>query len=410
MNIRTILTLALSTTLYMQSVQAYEKVYDEDSLRQAFELASSDSRIEEIIFKKNAHIILNAPVIYTGSQPLKLVGHGAVIDGSAAGGFVLDADLTAITEDGALIFNTAAGITIRNLSIENSASRGIVVNIPDDATDDDLTVNLHRVHITNSALFGLHIDDNANEFDDGALGSAIGIDLKISRSTFTGNGTGAIDYDGIRVDERDEGDINAVITYTKVDGNGGDGIELDEAGEGDVEVSMAHVTLNGNGFYNEDDLDDGFDIDEAGEGDIEARLKYVTIQGNLDEGLDFDEAGEGDVELRLGRISAANNSGEAIKVDEQDAGHIEAKLKNVMVKENGDDGIQFTELGEGKIEATLNRVSACENDKYGIKLEQWVIEDEDISVEDSGSLVLKRVVLSGNGKGDEIATNNITIK
>ena len=410
MNKHTILTLAISSALCLQTAQAAEKVYDEDSLRMAFDLASSDSSIEEIIFEKNAHITLNAPVVYTGEQSLQLVGRGAVIDGSSAGGFILDADLTAITDDGTLIFNTAAEITIRNLSIENSASRGIVVNIPDDATGDDLSVNLHKVNIINSALYGLHIDDNADAFDDGALGSAIGVELKISRSNFIGNGTGAIDFDGIRVDERDAGDITATITNTHIDGNGGDGIELDEAGEGDVDASMIRVTLNENGFYNEEDLDDGFDIDEADDGDIEVTLKHVTIHGNQDEGLDFDEAGNGEVELRLHHITASDNTDEAIKVDEEDAGHIEAKLKNVTVEASGDDGIQFTELGEGKIDATLKRVSATNNAKYGIKMEQWIIEDEEAPAEDSGWLKIKNVVLDGNGKGDEIKTNNITIK
>jgi hypothetical protein len=405
---RSLLAFAIFSTLSTQALCTTTIVHDEDTLRQAIDLASFDPTIEEIIFTKNAQINLTAPVIYYGEQPLVLIGRGATIDGSAAGGFILDDDLTAVTEDGTLVFNTASDITIRNLNIVNSATRGIVVNIPNGATGDDISINLHRVNITNSALYGLHIDDNSDAFDDGSFGSSIGIDLKISHSSFTYNGTGAIDFDGVRVDERADGDIYTFISNTIIDSNGGDGIELDEAGEGNVEAFMNRVSINGNGFYNEDDLDDGFDIDEADDGNIQAYLTNINVNLNMDEGLDFDEAGDGSVELKLKRITANNNTDEGIKVDEEDAGHIEAQLKRVHVEGNGDDGIQFTESGEGKIDTVLKRITAIENDKYGIKLEQWFVEDEEEPAEDHGWLKAKNIDLNGNGKGDEIKTNNIS--
>lgn len=406
----TLLGISILAALASTNTYAASNVSDEASLNAAIDMANMDSSINEIVFAKNAQISLNAPVIYTGTQELTLLGNGATIDGSAAGSFSIADDLTAITEDGTLIFNTAADIAIKKLVVVNSATRGVVVNIPDDAQGDDIQVSLEKVEIRDSALYGLHIDDNADEFDDGDQGSAIGIELNIIHSSFIGNGTGAIDFDGVRVDERGEGDIRANIILTHIDGNGGDGIELDESGEGDVDARMSHVTLNGNGFYNEEDLDDGFDIDEADEGDIEVSLFNVQAENNRDEGLDFDEAGEGDVELKLRLVSALNNADEGIKVDEEDAGDIEAKLFKVEVIENGDDGIQFTELGEGKIEAELNKILAIDNAKYGVKLEQWDVEDEETSVEQAGSLKVKKLTLSGNGKGDELKLNNIAVK
>jgi len=405
-----ILNLAIVSAMFTGSAIAGTKVYDEVSLQTAIANANVDSSIEKIIFAKNAHIKLTAPVIYTGTQDLTLLGRGALIDGSSAGSFELDADLTAVTEDGTLVFNTAADLSFKKLTVANSATRGIVVNIPVDASGDDISVSLQNVHIIDSALYGLHIDDNADEFDDGVSGSAIGIDLRINNSSFTGNGTGAIDFDGIRVDERAEGDIEAFITNTKIDRNGGDGIELDEAGEGDVDASMINVSLNNNGFYNEADLDDGFDIDEADNGSINVKLVRLTVNSNMDEGLDFDEAGEGDVEVTLRRVEAINNAGEGLKVDEEDAGDIEARLKQVKFANNGDDGIQLTELGEGKIEASLNQVKAIANDKYGIKMEQWFEEDEAVLIEEPGSVKVKNIYLSDNGKGDDIKINNIIVK
>ena len=385
-------------------------IYDEASLIEAISAANSDPAITTISFKYNAVIQLTAPVIYSGTQSLKLLGNKAVIDGASAGSFILDKKLNAVTNDGTLVFNTAADIDISNLAVINSATRGIVINIPGDAYGHNISVNLYQVDILDSSLYGLHIDDNADEFDDGNSGSEIGIDLKITHSSFIGNGTGAIDFDGIRIDERADGDINAIILSSQINANGGDGIELDEAGNGDVSGTMVKVSINGNGFYNKTDLDDGFDIDEAGEGGIEFSLVNVTLKDNKDEGLDFDEAGNGSVEVHMHRVIAMNNSDEGIKLDEQDNGDIGIKFTAVSVSGNGDDGIQLTELGDGKIEGILRKIAASKNEKYGIKMEQWLVEDESTVTEAPGWIKTSRITLNGNGKGNEIKTNNVTIK
>jgi hypothetical protein len=387
-----------------------QDVYDEATLLQAFADASADSSIEKIVFARNAHISLTQPAVFTGTQAIKLVGRGATIDGSEAGEFVLAENLEAVTEDGTLIFNTSAPVRIRNLSVVNSATRGVVVNVPEGAQGRDIRVVLNQVTIADSALYGLHVDDNADEFDDGDAGSAIGVNLRIVSSEFVGNGTGAIDFDGVRVDERGEGDITAFLLDTHIDRNGGDGMELDEAGDGDVAASLYYVTLNDNGFYNQEDLDDGFDIDEAGEGDLVLDMMDIEVNGNKDEGLDFDEAGDGDVVARLTRIYGNSNNDEALKIDEEDGGDINVRLKRVTAAANGDDGIQLTELGEGRIKGAMKKVTVTDSGKYGIKAEQWVEEDEDSPVEPAGSLKLRNITLSGNDKGDEVKVNNIELK
>lgn len=386
------------------------KVFDESSLQAAIHEANNDNRISRIVFQQGAHIYTSEPVQYSGSQPLILVGRNAVIDGVSSGSFTLDDNLTATTTDGTLMFNTAANITIRDLSVVNSATRGIVVNIPDNATGDDIEIKLRNVNITDSMLFGLHIDDNSDEFDDGISGSDIGIDLTITHSNFVGNGTGAIDFDGVRVDERGEGDITALIRNTKIDGNGGDGIELDEAGNGDVDATMMHTTINDNGFYNAEDLDDGFDIDEANGGSIYVKLVNVESNNNMDEGLDFDESGDGNVHMLARSVESLNNVDEGIKIDEEDAGDVYTKMKRVESSYNGDDGIQITEIGEGSTESILHSVTALENAKFGVKVGQWVIEDESSPMEEAGFILSRNVTLIGNSKGDEISTNNVVIK
>ena len=402
-----VVLLSALSMITIARADSINNVHDEASLIQAVSAANSDPGITTISFNYNAAIQLTAPVIYSGTQSLKLIGNKAVIDGASAGSFILDENLTAVTTDGTLVFNSSADIDISNLTVINSATRGIVINVPADATGDNISVNLYKVDILDSALFGLHIDDNVDEFDDGNSGSKIGIDLKVTRSSFTGNGTGAIDFDGVRVDERAEGSINVIILSSRIDRNGGDGIELDEAGNGDVYTSMVKVSMDGNGYYNEDDLDDGIDIDEAGPGGIEFSLVNVSVNDNKDEGIDLDETGEGSIEVHMRRVTALNNADEGIKIDEEDDGDIETKLHSVSVTGNGDDGIQFTELDEGKIDGKLRKANASDNAKYGITMEQWLIEDEAAPAEDPGTVKIRNTFLSGNGKGNKIKTNNI---
>ncbi len=412
---KTTLSLALLAAVASTNVNAFPnktKVKDEASLIAAVE-AANNGEIDRIVFKKNAKISVTEPVIYTGSQKLTLVGNGAKIDGSEAGEVTPAIDDegrdTLVSDDATLMFNTSADIFIRNLSVVNSKTRGIVVNVPQDAEGADILVDLKKVTVSGSALFGLHIDDNSNEFDEGDAGSAIGIKLDVARSQFIGNGVGAIDYDGVRVDERGEGGIEASFFATKIDENGADGMELDEAGEGDINVLIVGATMNGNGFQNPEDLDDGFDIDEADAGSLNITILNAMVNDNLDEGLDFDEAGEGDVNLTLRRVEAFGNTDEGIKADEEDAGSINANLTKVVVNGSGDDGVQFTELGNGDINASLVKVTARNNDKYGIKMEQWDVEDELDDVT-TGTAQFKYLKLDGNGKGDEVKTNGIDVK
>ncbi|GFO77051.1 hypothetical protein BPLS_P5228 [Bathymodiolus platifrons methanotrophic gill symbiont] len=405
-----IISLSLLAILSAGNVQAIDKVSDEASLIYAFAMANVDSSINKIVFAKNARISLNSPVIYTGSQNIMLLGNGAIIDGANAGNFTLNDELLASTEDGSLIFNTAGDIKIQKLSIVNCATRGVLINIPEDAQGDDIQISLDKVKIRNSALHGLHIDDNADEFDGDGAGSKIGIELYISNSSFVSNGTGAIDFDGIRVDERGPGDIHVIVINTQIDGNGGDGMELDEAGAGNVDATLKHVTLNDNGFYNPKDLDDGFDIDEAGAGNVEVSLFKVMANRNKDEGVDIDETDAGDVKVKLRRVIVMDTTDEGIKIDEEGEGNVELRFSNVMAMDGGDDGIQVTEQGKGRIEAELKKVSATDNNKYGVKMEQWDVKGEGRSLEEAGRLKIQMLTLSGNGKGDEPGLHNVFVK
>ncbi|ADZ92997.1 hypothetical protein [Marinomonas mediterranea] len=393
---------------------AMEPVDSETSLNMAIKQANRDSSVASIVLKKDAVISLTSPIIYTGKQALSIEGNGAVLNGEKSGTYDEFYDkeekvTTVRTNDGTLVFKTAADITISDLSVVDSHTRGIVVTVPENAKGKDLHMTLNNVNVKGSSLYGLHLDDNLSELDDGDLGSAIGIKLDIRNSNFINNGTGAIDFDGIRVDERAQGSITATIVNTNIIGNGGDGIELDEAGAGDVNATMNNVAINNNGAYNEKDLDDGFDIDEGDDGDLIVTLNNLQINHNRDEGLDFDEAGNGNIQATINNVFASYIDDEAIKLDEEDAGDINATLSNVSIDHSQDDGIQFTELGKGQIDAALNNVSVTNSKKYGAKIEQWLVEEEATSEEAQGTVSLSNVMLKGNGKGDNTSSHGVTI-
>ncbi len=385
-------------------------VYDDVSLQSAISSANKDSSISEIAFKRDSFIVLSKPVIYSGNQRIKFTGRNTTIDGTKTANHHVYKILSASSQQGALLLNTAAEIDISNLTIKNSATNGIVVSIPVDAHGKKSTIYLDRVNIFNSKFHGLHIDDNSDFFDQGSAGSDIGIYLNISNSNIIGNGTGDNDFDGIRIDERSRGNIIALITNSHIDENGGDGIELDEAGEGDVDITMMNVTLNNNGFYNNADLEDGLDIDEAGPGDINASFYNIEVKNNKDEGLDFDEAGEGDVGIKLRYLNASNNSDEGIKISERSEGSIEVGITMSSVTNNGDDGIQITEIDNGTIEANLLQLTVKDNSKYGIRIEQWNVKDENSTEEAPGSLEINQVTYTNNGKGNYIKTKNVITK
>lgn len=354
-----------------------------NTFRWAIEQANSDPSVTSIIFDIEDTVEITSTVIYTGSQELSIVGNNSKIDGTLA------------TEGDLFVAQTSAPLVIDNITFQNSNGRCVVVEVPTSATDD-VSFFMKNSAITGCGLYGLHIDDNSNLEDDAGTGADAGIIMVLRNSTFTNSGIGALDYDGVRVDERGNGSITATIADTIINANGGDGIELDEGGSGDVSLTMTNTTINDNGFFNEEDLDDGLDIDEADDGSIYANIVGVTANNNLDEGIDLDEAGNGNAIVSFTNVTADGNKDESIKVDEEDNGDIKAIFVNTTVKNSGDDGIQIEELGAGRLYVFGEQVTLTDNAKYGVKLGQYSTED---TTEASPGWVSGTASGEGNAKG-----------
>ena len=232
------------------------------------------------------------------------------------------------------------------------------------------------VEIRDTGNHGLHVsdcslgDDCGGGQGGGGEGSNASIFVDLNRVTIDGAGFGKQDADGVRVDDRGDGDIIFNATDSVFLGVGADGVELDEGNNGSVIINVRNSTFENNGAYckidgdveelagldpncvdgGEADLDDAFDIDEAGPGGITGVVSDVLINGNLDEGLDFDVEDDGVVDLDFIAISnSVANGDEDIKVSEAGAASVIVKLAGIDVV--GD--IEFEEEGVGDLEVTL---------------------------------------------------------
>ena len=334
----------------------------EGSFRHAVEMASLNANVGTIVVNNSVNLITMASAVeFTGAQDLTIDGNRTVI---------LAGD--AFTGDGVFISSGAADLKLFDLTIDGDfekgefAATGIFVPVTADAdgaadADGQILVDLENVNLINHGLHGLHIADQIND-------SGASILLVLDNVLVTNNGIGAIDQDGIRVDEGGVGNIVARIENARFNANGGEGLELDERGEGNVVVDVKDSTFNENGFFAEEDLDDGLDIDESEDGGVTVRLESVDVNGNFDEGLDFDEAGNGGISLLLEKVDANNNIDEGIKVSEENEGDLSVLFEKVKARRNGDDGIELKETEGGSVFFTFETINVDRNGDEGIQV------------------------------------------
>ncbi|HEX6141305.1 MAG TPA: hypothetical protein VFZ01_01195 [Geminicoccaceae bacterium] len=344
------------------------------SFRAAVDAANLHPSIDVIRFTRDLGTVqLASTVVYTGAQSLRIEGRD-----------------TAIAGDGLFDLLVATGggdLTLRQIGFSDGLN-GIVVEVPADA-DGELSTVLFDVTVENNGEFGLLIDDETNG------GSNAGIGLDIAWSRFVGNGADLVagvieDLDGVRVNERGEGDIAATIHASEFTGNGADGYELDEGGPGDVTLMIRRSRFDGNGLF-EPEGDDGIDIDEADGGSIWLRVVGATFNGNSDDGIGIDESGEGDLMMSLIRVQMSDVGDKGLSADEGDAGDLDLKALLVAADGNVEDGLNFEEAGDGDLFARVVRSAFRDNGQAGIDATQGDAGQ--------GTLRLQNVMFDNNGDG-----------
>ena len=333
------------------------------SLRAAFDAANSDPRIGIIRLDERLGPIAPAdPLILSASQPIAIDGNGAIVDGGAPG-----IGSAAPPLRGAIVANGGGDLTIRDLTVRDSAGVGILVDVPA-ASTGELAVTLERVIVEGCRLHGVLVNDQAAYFADhetlASGGSDASVRVELRGCRLIRNGWGGLDNDGLRVNEGGAGTLYVAIDDTIADGNGGEGIELDERGAGDAIVVVRRTSASDNGALTTEDLDDGIDIDETGPGDIDARFADVSANRNAQQGIELNENNLGDLDLAMTRVTADDNGAEGIEVEEDDharkhpgepwGGDLNVSLTDVEASRNGRDGERDVDLRE-RADGELNR-------------------------------------------------------
>ena len=413
------------------------------TFRYAINKASESKKPVTIKVKTKKTIIVGDSLDYKGLQPLTIIGSGQVVRGKnvdilkvSNGADLSVSDLSFVGIGSYNIKRKGTGYGMNN--IDAKAGKGIFVDVRDDQAGT-VNINLKNVRVEGVANHGIHISDCnlADECGSGGggagEGSSASINVVLDNVTVFDVGNGKFDADGLRVDERGDGDINFTASNSSFLYVGADGVELDEGQKGNVIANVTNSIFSNNGAYcdpkllkaympAEDegefednqraensipgkikgspddgcferevelyssgfvkefefgiDLDDGFDIDEAGPGNLVVNIDRSRIVGNLDEGLDFDEENNGDMFLQVKNTLAMGNTDDGIKNSENDGGSIIALFEGINSIENGGKGIVVEEEKSGDIQGFVQGTFTRENDdsdKTGIEAVQ---EDE----------------------------------
>lgn len=426
------------------------------SLRAALELVQGNGAASRIIVDTTGAIEISETLIYAGADPLSIIGTGQTIKTDQnitllAVTHGADLDVARLTFQGPGGFD----ITARD---PQRFGKGIFIALPENQTGT-VSLSLDQVSVFGVAGHGIHVSDCDLADDCGGGGgagggSAAGISLDLRDVTVQNVGNGRFDADGLRVDERGVGSIEARILSSRFVGVGADGVELDEGQQGSVVAFVANTRFEDNGIYChpgvlraylpdpeeaefekgkrgmanipglmagspdeacverevdlfEDgsvkayevsiDVDDGFDVDEAGPGGIDVTLVNVAVTGNLDEGLDLDEEDAGSIRLRILGGDYSENGDEGIKVSEEDAGSIDATVLDASAISNGGTGLVFEEEDAGDVTIRALGITTQGNDDSddtGIEI------DED----DAGK---GRALIVGSEIADGIDANGI---
>ncbi len=386
----------------------------EGSLRAAL-AAAADAGGGTIIIATDGDIALSSGLEYSGSGPLTLVGSGQTLSLGA------NETILAITQGADL---TMSDLTLRGpggYSIQNRgdvggiAGKGIFVDIRDDQTGT-ASMTLTNVTVADVAAHGIHISDCTLADDCGGGGGGAGegspasISLTLAGVTVDNVGQGRFDADGLRVDERGEGDIHFVASGSTFRGVGADGVELDEGQAGDVVVHVSGVTFTANGSYcdpavlggfmpdpDEAEFDQGQMAEDAIPGPItgtpddgcferevdlydDGSVEVYEFGIDLDDGFDVDEAGPGSIIGTVSGITVVANLDEGLDFDEEDAGGIALNVLGGTFNDNTDDGIKLSELGDGDVSLLVHGATATGNGGKGIVAEEEDAGDLNVTV------------------------------
>ena len=397
----------------------------EGSLREALNSASKMSEANAIYINAPGVIKISSTLTYASESPLLIFGKNQTIH--ANGNFtILEVTNGADLSVDHLKFRGPEKFSIFNRGdVNGPAGKGIFLKVRGDQTG---TVNLvmHGVRVSDVAGHGVHIMDCTLADTSGKMkcgegyggageGSPASISVSVDASNIINVGMGGYDSDGLRVDERGAGSINASISGSQFIGSGADGVELDEGQEGSVMLYTNNSKYNNNGKYCDPDVmkpfvpseDEGefednqkkasdiapnmaMNITKKGkyngaintgspdDGCLETEVKFhdsgfveeFEIAIDTDDGVDIDEAGPGDIYGQIVNSEVNGNFDEGFDIDEAGSGGIFMTINNTVANNNSDDGFKHSEEDEGSVTGQVESSTAKDNGGKGFVFEE----------------------------------------
>ncbi|MFD0987693.1 hypothetical protein [Methyloligella solikamskensis] len=408
------------------------------SLRDALAEAAKGEGDAQIFVTTGDDIEIETPLVYEGTAPLGLYGSGQVIKSDKNVNLLSVSNGADLTVNN-LSFQGPGGFSLEHRGdTDGPAGKGIFIGVPQDRTGI-VHLDLQKVSVSDVAGHGVHVSDCSladacgNGGGGAGSGSPASVSVRLTDVEISNAGQGRFDGDGLRVDERSEGDIVFHAQHSKFTGMGADGVELDEGEAGSVIATAIDSAFNENGTYCDPkllksflpkdakgkfedgemaeadvppaitgspddacierevklyesgsvkkyeiaiDLDDGFDIDEAGEGDLIAVLSDLEVKDNKDEGIDFDEADAGKVSFAFRDGEVEGQTDDGVKISEEGADGVTALVHDVSSKKNGGKGVVFEQEDEGDIDVVVVKLETSGND-HGDKTGLEVVQDGD---------------------------------
>ncbi len=395
------------------------------SLRAALAEASEAEHAAQVVIAAEGDVVINESLVYTGEAALEIIGNGHRIRThenvdilvSANGGNLSVSDLA---------FEGPGQFSILNRGDQSgeTAGKGIFIDVRDDQRGV-VELMLENVTVKGVANHGIHVSDCDLADDCGAgaggggEGSPASISVQLNNVKVDGVGNGKFDADGLRVDERGQGDIHLRAFASEFARVGADGLELDEGQDGDIFSTIVTTDFIDNGAYcdpamlqafmpavpeaefddgerqpseipqavsgspddgcfeyNVDtydsgyveeyeiaiDVDDGIDFDEADNGNLNLVMVNAVISGNYDEGVDMDEAGADGGNLTYINTVAYGNADDGFKMSEEDAGSVHGTMVGSISRDNGGKGAVFEEENGGDVHVRVTDTHTANND------------------------------------------------
>lgn len=229
-------------------------------------------------------------------------------------------------------------VTMHHVLVAHNGGDGIEL---DERTSGSVHFDISHTEILENGNFDLVTDpDDGMDVDEQGDGDIIGRMVHVD---------GSRNYEqGIEFNENDAGDLRVDLLHVTANDNWEEGIEYEEdddiAGGGHIVATIRHVTTLRNGSA---DGDAGLKLREKGEGDLHAVLEQVVASDNLVGGIFLREDAAGSLTGSIAQALTERNDGDGIEFDENGSGDLAGAVRQSTSRDNDDAGVDADQASSG---------------------------------------------------------------